>query len=225
MPQNPASKLEENIGYAFQDKSLLQTALTHSSTGEGENYERLEFLGDRVLGLVVAELLYKKFGHEKEGDMARRLASLVQGSFLAQIAREISLGTYIRFSEAELQAGGGENENILADVFEALIGALYLDSGYDQCRSLIEKLWGDRLHIMSKPPQHPKTRLQEWAQAKGLALPEYKIIGQSGPDHAPIFDIELSVEGYDPIIAQGRSRQIAEREVAAAFFKRMGSDE
>lgn len=222
MPARDIALLEENLGYAFQDKALVQTALTHSSTGENENYERLEFLGDRVLGLVIAELLYIKFHSEKEGDMARRLASLVQGSFLAQIAQEISLGAYIRFSDAEASSGGAQNENILADVFEALIGALYLDAGFNQCRSVIETLWGERLHTMSKPPQHPKTRLQEWAQGRGLPLPEYKIIRQHGPDHAPVFDVELTVQGFPPLSAQGRSRQIAERAVADEFFNRHG---
>lgn len=211
-------ELEKLIGYEFQNKLLLKTAMTHSSTGEDINYERLEFLGDRVLGLVVSEILYEKFTDEKEGDLAKRLASLVQGSWLAKIAGDIHLGDYMEFSEAERGGGGVENENILADGMEALIGAIYLDSGLPQCRAFIEEFWGDAFYEMKKPPQHPKTALQEWAQGQGLPLPTYKIVGQSGPDHAPIFDVRLQVHGYDDLVAQGRSRQIAEKEAAQEFM-------
>ncbi|MCC6598790.1 MAG: ribonuclease III [Alphaproteobacteria bacterium] len=216
--QSP-QKLEERIGHLFKDPALLKTALTHASTGAKLNYERLEFLGDRVLGLVVAGLLYARFPNENEGDLALRLAALVQGRFLAEIAQVIDLGSYIELSAAEALAGGAMNENILADVFEALIGALYLDGGFEKCQKLIHALWADRLHIMITPPQHPKTRIQEWAQGAGLPLPVYKITGQSGPDHAPVFEVELSVQGHAPLLAQGRSRQVAEREAAALFLK------
>jgi ribonuclease III len=212
------ARLEERIGHTFSDPALIRAALTHSSAGLKENYERLEFLGDRVLGLAVAELLYARFQDETEGDLARRLASLVQGSFLAVVAQDIELGAHIVFSEAEAHAGGAENENILADVFEALIGALYLDGGFEKCRHMIETLWAGKLDTDSKPPQHPKTRLQEWAQSQGLPLPDYKIVGQHGPDHAPVFDIELTVKGFSPVRAQGRSRQVAERAAAEAFL-------
>jgi ribonuclease-3 len=218
MQNSAPENLESVIGHKFADKALLRAALTHSSTGADVNYERLEFLGDRVLGLVVAQMLYGRFPHEKEGDLARRLAALVQGSFLAMVAQEMELGLYIEFSEAEAQTGGAENENILSDVFEALIGALYLDGGFEVCRALIEKFWLHRLDQMSKPPQHPKTRLQEWAQGQGLPLPEYRLIGQHGPDHAPMFDVELYVKGYPALIAQGRSRQAAEKAVAELFI-------
>ena len=214
-------KLQEIIEHRFEDTALLKTALTHSSVGGPRNYERLEFLGDRVLGLVIAELLYKRFPHEQEGDLAKRLAALVQGDFLAQIAREIDLGIFIEFSEAEAQSGGQENANILADVFESMIGALYLDAGYEHCEALIQKLWGERLEQMVKPPLHPKTRLQEWAQGKGLPLPEYRIMTQDGPDHAPVFEIALKVKGYEIFFAQGKSRQIAEKAAAEGFWERL----
>ncbi len=213
------SDLEEQIGYRFKDQALLKTALTHSSTGAKANYERLEFLGDRVLGLVVAETLYQKFPNEPEGHLAKRLAALVQGRFLAEISREMQLGQYIEFSDAEKSAGGDENDNILADVFESLIGALYLDSDYKTCRDLITRLWDDRFDTMKTPPQHPKTAVQEWAQSKNLPLPKYKIVDQSGPDHAPIFDVELCVDGYAPVKAQATSRQEAEKLAAAAFLE------
>lgn len=218
MATRPAEQLETRIGHTFKDKALLKTALTHSSVGAEYNYERLEFLGDRVLGLVIAELLYKRFPLEKEGDLAKRLAALVQGSFLATVAAELELGAYIGLSDGEAQSGGAENANILADVFESLIGALYLDGGFHKCQALINELWADRLGVMKEPPLHPKTRVQEWAQSKGLALPVYKIINQSGPDHAPVFDVELKVEGYPSVTAQGKSRQIAEKEAARNFM-------
>lgn len=215
----PHSELEKEIGHSFTDKGLLTTALTHSSTGTGISYERLEFLGDRVLGLIVSEILYEKFTEEPEGHLAKRLSSLVQGSWLAQMAQKIHLGAYMDFSDAERNAGGFANENILADGMEALIGAIYLDADLKTCRRFIEHLWGDAFYNMTRPPQHPKTALQEWAQGQGLPLPTYKIIGQSGPDHAPLFDVCLRVQGYDDLIAQGRSRQMAEREAATLFLQ------
>lgn len=222
--QKPLEELESLIGYSFKDKALLHTAMTHSSTGADFNYERLEFLGDRVLGLVVSEMLYEKFKNEKEGDLAKRLASLVQGSWLAKVAEEIHLGDYMSFSISERESGGDHNENILSDGMESLIGALYLDADLKTCRAFIEKFWGDAFYQMKKPPQHPKTALQEWAQGKGLPLPTYKIVGQSGPDHAPLFNIEVSVSGYASVTAEGRSRQLGEKAAAKAFVKTMKID-
>ncbi len=215
----PNKELQDVIGYSFKDESLLQTALTHSSTGHDENYERLEFLGDRVLGLAIASLLFKKFPNENEGDLAKRLAFLVQGETLAKLSSQISLGDYIIFSDAERDAGGAKNDHILADVFESVIGALYLDGGFAPCYTLIETQWEGVLEVMKKPPQHPKTEIQEWAQAQGLPLPHYDIIGQSGLDHAPIFEIQLTVKGHAPISAKGRSRAEAEKLVAEIFMK------
>ena len=128
------------------------------------------------------------------------------------------------FSESEAASGGAENDNILADVFESMIGALYLDTNYETCRDLIQKLWGDRFDTMKKPPQHPKTKLQEWAQSKNLPLPKYQIANQSGPDHAPVFDIALTIEGFDTVTVQGPSRQEAEKRAAAAFIEKHGKD-
>lgn len=212
-------ELEAMIGYVFTDKALLARALTHSSSGNPENYERLEFLGDRVLGLVIAALLYAKFPEEKEGDLAKRLASLVQGLTLAKLAARLSLGDFILLSPSERDAGGAKNEHILADVFEALLGAMYLDGGFEPCRSLIETQWADVLYTMKKPPQHPKTELQEWLQSKGLPLPVYEIIGQSGPDHAPVFEVELRIKAMPPVKASGKSRAEAETQAAKTFIK------
>lgn len=216
--------LQKQIGYSFKNAELLEIAFTHSSTGAKNNYERLEFLGDRVLGLTVSETLYQKFPNEPEGHLAKRLSALVQGSFLAQISREMELGKHIIFSDAESASGGAENDNILADVFESMIGALYLDSNYETCRALIQKLWGDRFDTMKTPPQHPKTHLQEWAQSQNLPLPHYKIVAQSGPDHAPVFDICLNINGYDPVTVQGSSRQEAEKLAASTFIEKHKKD-
>jgi len=221
----PIEELQEKIGYVFKDPDLLRTALTHSSTAGQENYERLEFLGDRVLGLVIAALLYRKFPEEQEGDMAKRLASLVQGKTLAELSERLSLGDYIFFSSAEAAAGGAKNEHILADVFESLIGALYIDGGYEYCSRLINTHWQDILHTMRRPPQHPKTTVQEWAQGKGLPLPDYEIVLQSGPDHAPVFEVCLKVKGHPPVTVKGRSRAMAEKKAAAEFVKGIPEDE
>lgn len=223
MPKDASlAKLEKEFGHVFRNKHYARAALTHASSGNGVNYERLEFLGDRVLGLVIAKFLYDTFPDEAEGDLAKRLAALVRGELLGEIAETIGLGSYIVFSGAEAHAGGAKNANILSDVLEALIGALYLDSGYEKCRKLIERLWADHFFEMKTPPQHPKTALQEWAQGAGLPLPSYKIIKQHGPDHAPVFEIELSVKGYRPVTAQGNSRQEAEKQAALQFLEREG---
>jgi len=222
MAEQNFNHLEQELGYVFKNQSLIKDALTHSSTGKASNYERLEFLGDRVLGLVIAETLFEKFPDEAEGDLAKRLSALAQGSFIAKISVEIKLGSYVAFSDGERAAGGAENENILADVFESVIGALYLDGGLEECRRVIEKLWGDHFFKMKEPPLHPKTALQEWAQSEGLALPAYEIIEQSGPDHAPVFDVQLCIDGHEPLVVQGRSRQEAEKHAAKQFLKKIG---
>lgn len=220
MTVKPAlDKLEEKCGHSFKDKTLLTGALTHSSAGGENNYERLEFLGDRVLGLVIAEMLFERFPQEQEGDLAKRLAALAQGETLSRIAAEMNLGPHIILSQAETHAGGARNANILADAFEALLGALYLDGGFDKCQRLIEKCWESHLHEMKAPPQHPKTELQEWAQGQGLPLPVYKIARQRGPDHAPVFEVELAVKGHAPVTAEGASRQEAEKLAAMRFLE------
>ena len=209
---------EQRFGYRFKDRACLALALTHASTGADHNYERLEFLGDRVLGLVIAELLYTNFPKESEGDLARRHAALVSGATLAVIADGIDLGEVLSLSAAERAGGGAKNENILADVMEALFGALYLDSGLDRgmgvCAGVIAALWKDILHTMERPPQDPKTELQEWAQGRGLPLPRYELSGRQGPDHAPVFTVTVTVEGFNPVSADGPSRRAAEKAAA-----------
>lgn len=216
----PIEELETILEYKFKSPDLLKTALTHSSTGQKQNYERLEFLGDRVLGLVIASLLFQKFPDEKEGDLAKRLASLVQGRTIANLSARLSLANFILLSDSEAAAGGASNDHILADVFEAVIGAMYLDGGFDPCQKLIENHWADVLYTMKKPPQHPKTEIQEWAQGQSLPLPLYEILEQIGPDHAPIFKVSLTVQGYAPVIGEGRSRAESEKSAAKIFIKK-----
>lgn len=206
--------LQEICGYRFKDQQLLVNAMTHSSYDGPENYERLEFLGDRVIGLAIAEKLYKTFPEDKEGNLAKRHAALVQGKMLARIARRLKLGKVMMLSDAERAAGGAENENILADGVEALIGAMYLDSDMKTCCEVITHLWGNSIHTMKRPPRDPKTALQEWAQARGLPLPHYELVGRDGPDHAPIFEMSVSVEGYPSWSSKGKSRRTAEKDAA-----------
>lgn len=206
--------LEQKIGYEFKNKLLLTHALTHASSGEAQNYERLEFLGDRVLGLVMADILFRRFPEEKEGDLAKRHAALVQGKTLAEIATDIELGNDMVLSDAERGSGGAENENILADGLEALLGAMFLDGGMSPCLEMITTLWGARLDTMVSPPVDAKTGLQEWAQARGLGLPVYALIERTGPDHAPTFTVQVSVEGFKPVAASAGSRRMAEKQAA-----------
>ena len=211
--------LEKTIDYQFKNRDRLHAALTHSSTQEDRNYERLEFLGDRILGLVIAEWLFKTFPHEKEGDLAKRHAVLVQGRTLAKMARRINLGDALNVSDAERISGGGNNDNILADALEALIGALYLDSSLEQTQSFIRDLWGDTINVMIEPPQDAKTALQEWAQGRGLPLPTYEMTDREGPDHAPVFTIKVHVKDNGEAQATGSSRRKAEKKAAKALLE------
>lgn len=213
-----SSLLEDRIGHSFKQPELLRDALTHSSVGSARNYERLEFLGDRVLGLAIAQILYQAYPQENEGDLAKRHAALVQGKTLAKIAREMDLGNVMIFSDAERGAGGADNDNILADGLEAVIGALYLDAGFAFSSALIGRFWNEAVKTMSAPPQDAKTALQEWAQGRGLPLPLYEIAGREGPDHAPVFDVRVSVQGFAPVSARGSSRRGAEKDAASQLL-------
>lgn len=214
---------QQRLGHRFHDPAWLNLALTHASAGADMNYERLEFLGDRVLGLVMAEILYDTFAQEAEGDLARRHAALVSGATLALVAEGLGLGAILTLSQAERAAGGAQNENMLADGMESLIGAIYRDAGLDPCKRVIAALWADVLHTMDRPPSDPKTALQEWAQGRGLPLPRYEVIARDGPDHAPVFTISVNVSGLDPATASGPSRRAAEKSAAQALLERIGA--
>lgn len=219
---NPSfAKVEEIIGYKFNDLHLLERALTHSSTNDDFNYQRLEFLGDRVVGLVIAHALFEEFRGENEGGLAKRHTALVQGITLSIIGQAHGIGDHIILSEAERQSGGHMNENIISDVVESLMGAVYLDGGYEVAQKVILTLWGDNIKTLDEAPQDPKTELQEWVQARALGLPQYEIIEKTGPDHAPSFVIQLTIEGEEPMTAEGSSRRVAEKTVARKMLKRL----
>lgn len=209
---------QDRLGYHFKDQSLLRRALSHSSVGS-ENYERLEFLGDRVLGLMVADIAYHTFPNDSEGALAKRHAALASTETLASVARFLDLGDVVILSESERAVGGMHNDNLLADSLEAIIGAIYLDSGLTPCREVIHGLWGEKVHVLAAPPLDSKTGLQEWAQARKLPLPVYDIVKREGPDHAPVFHVSVTIDGYGAKTATGSSRRNAEKEAARQLLK------
>ena len=218
-------RLSKTLGYEFQSKNYLLLALTHSSYAEEANgsNERLEFLGDRVLGLVVAELLLDRFPSEREGEIARRLGSIVDKNSLAKIARSIELEKYIRVGLGDLQTGTHKNPAVLADAMEALIGAVYCDSGLNNARALIVSLWTPLVEEASEPPVDPKTRLQELAQRKQLGLPKYRVSAREGPDHEPAFTVEVCVDGLGSGTGIGGSKRIAEQIAATHLLDSVGT--
>ncbi len=212
------------LGHAFERRELLERALTHPSDGHGrddrtDNYERLEFLGDRVLGLVIADLLFANYPDEREGELARRHTQLVRREALARVASTIGLGAHIQLSASEAETGGRENPSILADCCEAVIAALYLDGGLPAARGFIHEYWIPRMREAREPPTDPKTALQEWAQGRGLPLPHYRVTGRTGADHAPMFEIEVAVEGLAEVTASGRSKRAGENEAAQRMLE------
>lgn len=211
----------EALGYTFSSPALLDEALTHRSAAprRSEGYERLEFLGDRVLALVVTDMLLAAFPDEQEGALARRLAALVRQETLADVAREIGLGAHIRLSRSEADTGGRENNAILSDVCEAVIAAIYSDGGLDSVRPFIERHWAGRLAAAVAPPQDSKTALQEWAQGRGLPLPEYSVVSRKGPDHAPAFTVSVSVKGKPSAEGTGASKRAAEQIAAQRLME------
>jgi ribonuclease-3 len=214
-------RLAEALGHRFADPSLLRLALTHSSaSGRGlAANERLEFLGDRVLGLVVADMLYRRFAGEEEGDLARRFAVLVSRESLAQVAGQIGLAPYLALARGEEDSGGRGNPAILADACEAVIAALYLDGGLSAAHRFIEGQWAALVEQDRRPPQDAKTALQEWSQAAGRKLPSYVVIASEGPAHEPLFTIEVRVEGLPPATGIGRSKRAAEQAAAAEALR------
>ena len=217
--------LETLLGYEFRDKKLLQLALTHRSlvreNGEGSN-QRLEFLGDSVLGVIIADMLYHLFPNEAEGDLSKRLVSLVNGEQLAAIAKVMTLDTYMQMSGGEEEQGGRVNPSNLEDACEALLGALYLDGGLDAARGVVERFWQAQASAMKAPPKDAKTALQEWAQGRGLPLPDYVLISSEGPSHAPVFVVELQVKGVTPVRAEAGVKKQAERLAAEKMLAVLG---
>ena len=219
--------LEERIGYRFKDVALLDSALSHISALKGArnragSYQRLEFLGDHVLGVVISDMLFRAFPKADEGELSRRLADLVRKETCAEIARTIDLGAAIRLGSSEANAGGRTRPAILADVCEALIGAVYLDGGFAAAEALVGRLWEARMRTKAQPLRDPKTVLQEWAQARGLPTPAYREIARSGPDHDPEFRVAVQLPKLPPAEGSGRSKRAAEQAAAAAMMAREG---
>lgn len=223
------AELEGRIGHVFQDRELLERALTHASVGDGalkvRHYERLEFLGDRVLNLLAAERLMALNSEAREGEMSRLMASLVNYHACARVARRIGLPNALRMAPSASKIGARDKDTVLGDACEALIGAIYIDDGLDAARTFFLEFWAEEFERLDAPQvKDPKTQLQEWAQGRGLPLPLYKVVGREGPDHAPSFTVSVSVGDYEPELAEGRSRQEAEKAAALVMLlKREGS--
>ncbi|PPR79022.1 MAG: Ribonuclease 3 [Alphaproteobacteria bacterium MarineAlpha3_Bin5] len=217
-------KFQVQLGYHFSKPKLLRQALLHSSAARPriKSNERLEFLGDRVLGLIISKMLFDAYEYENEGELGYRFAALVQRKTLVRIANEIGLPEMLVLSESEKENGGQNKLNILADSLEAIIAAIYLDAGLGKAEEFIRRHW---THIMLKevtPPKDPKTTLQEWAQGRGLPLPEYIETDKHGPDHSPEFVFEVKIEGQKPVTGKGVSKRAAQQVAALHALEQLG---
>jgi len=218
--------LMTRLGHRFAAPHLLGEALTHPSAAsrrgsKRRSYERLEFLGDRVLGLVIAELLWSRFPNAAEGELTRRHTSLVRREALIEVARKLDLGRFLILSSGEAQAGTREQPSVLADSCEAVIAALYFDGGFELAREFVRRHWEPMLESAGTAARDPKTELQEWAQGRGLGLPIYETIDQSGPAHRRQFTVSVRIQGIEPASASGGSKRAAEIAAAAALLQRL----
>lgn len=215
--------LETALGWQFRDLTLLQNALVHASAREQDSNERLEFLGDRVLGLIMAEALVARFPKASEGELASRFNALVRKEACADVAVSLELGTHLRMARSESMAGGRKKLALVANAMEAVIAAVYLDAGIDTARDVVLKLWSGQFDAQrSAAPIEPKTALQEWAQGRGMPLPRYALISREGPDHAPIFNVRVDLDNGETESANGKSKREAERNAAEMLLRRMG---
>lgn len=211
----------ENAGFSVRQEGMWLAALTHGSTGEATTYERLEFLGDRVLGLAVSQWLYDCL-EEPEGKLALRLNAMVSRQMCAEVGRGIGLPKHLRISKQADMDGGRDSDNILGDVMEALLGAQFLDNGYQAACDLVHFLWRPALESGEGQSKHPKSALQEWAAGNRRKPPEYQVVDRSGPDHAARFTVRVTVRNVGDAEGHGSSKQTAERAAAEAFMKRYG---
>ena len=219
--------LEARIHYVFTDKALAREALTHASTldgAPGPSYERLEFLGDRVLGLIMAEKLLADYAAEGERGLAPRFNALVNRGACARAARRADLGAALRLSSSEAAQGGAEKEQILGDACESVIAALFLDGGLDAARAFVLRFWDGEFDAVREAPRDPKTILQEWTAARKRKL-TYELVARTGPEHAPVFVVEARVEGLPPARGEGRAKREAERAAAAALIAAANLDD
>ena len=227
MARRNLKSLETTIGYRFKSRTVLDRALTHASTrsseaAAGEDNERLEFLGDRVLGLVIAELLLERDPKATEGALARRFNRLVRKEACARVARSLELGPLLLLSSAEDDSGGRDKDTILGDAMEAVLAAIFLEAGFSVARDVVRRLWSPLLDDLPETIADAKSMLQEWAQGQGLALPRYVEISRQGPDHAPLFTTEVSIDGRKPARGSGANKRAAEQAAAAAMLAREG---
>ena len=215
-----AGWMEEQTGYRPRDTAQIELALTHASSSE-DNYERLEFLGDRVLGLAVAHWLYELFPEEPEGKMSRRLNALVARPVCAAVARAIGVPAQMRLGKQARDDGANDSDNVLGDAVEALIGAVYLDAGFEAADDVVQRLWASRVGELERAPKHPKSALQEWAAANNRRPPVYEMVGRSGPHHAPTFVVEVSIKGVGEARAEGATKQDAETAAAESLLAQL----
>lgn len=220
-------EIEARIGHAFSDPGLLARALTHPSAVSGiekrsGSYQRLEFLGDRVLGLAVAAMLFRALPDEDEGTLSRRLSDLVRAETCAEIAAELALGDGVQVGPTESQSAVGKRAGVLSDLCEAVIGAIYLDAGWLSAEAFVVRNWGGRLTAGSAPQRDAKSALQEWAQGRGLATPVYRVVSRSGPDHAPLFTMAVVIPGLADGIGEGPAKRQAEIAAATTVLLREG---
>ncbi|MBO4519827.1 MAG: ribonuclease III [Alphaproteobacteria bacterium] len=211
------AELYPALGYNFKSKKLLKQALTLGFENHFAGYERLEFLGDRVLGVIIADMLFRTFSKEPEGDLARRFTALTRAETLACVAKELQFELYL--ISAVPSNKPEPTTAVLSDICEAVIAALFLDGGLEAAKQFVARYWTPLMEKLSAPPVDSKTKLQEWAQARKLSLPVYAQISREGPDHNPVFIMQVSVEGFAPVSASGKSKREASQAAAAEFFK------
>jgi ribonuclease III len=212
--------LRQTLGHDPKDLSLFERALTHSSLGK-DSYERLEFLGDRVVGLVIARWLYERFEKEPEGKLSRRYNDLVSREMCARIGRELGLGEWIKLGKQAREDGANRSDNVVGDVVEALIGALLLDGGLDAADAFIRRTWAPYVESQAKAPKHPKSALQELAAARNWTAPEYEVARTSGTHHAPRFTVQVAIRNIGEATAEGASKQEAETAAATALLEQL----
>src|SRR3546814_187994 len=215
-----AAWVERTLGHRPQDVSLFTRALTHGSRGD-DHYQRLEFLGDRVLGVIMATWLYELFPEEPEGKLSRRFNALVSRETCAEVGRTLGVGGQVILGKQARDDGAADSDNVLGDVVEAPIGALYLESGLGSATAFIRRAWSDRLNRGDQAPQHPKSTLQEWAAAHDKRPPVYQLKGRSGPHHAPRFIVDVEIKGVGTASAEGLSKQEAETAAARALLEKL----
>ena len=223
-PARQLKPLEKALGHSFVDRGLLRLALTPASMrtdgGLVHDNERLEFLGDRVLGLAIAEILTFAFPTANEGELARRFNRLVRRETCAEVGLALNLGHHIVLSGGEADSGGRSKATILADTCEAVLGAIFIDGGFEPARTAVERLWLGHLGTQQRDRPDAKSALQEWAQGQGMAIPAYAMTSRTGPDHAPQFTAEVRIPGRNPAVGEGSSKRLAEQAAATAFLLR-----